>query len=89
MDALTLFFSGAFMLASAAIALFFYRYWQRSRDRLFVVFALAFALLALERTVLAFFPAYLDGRHFIFVARLLAFVLIIYGIVDKNRPRRA
>lgn len=71
-----------------AFALFFFRYWERTRDRLFAILALTFTLLALERIVLAFVSHYLEGRHWIFVARLLAFVLILIGIIDKNRPHR-
>lgn len=81
------FISGAFMFASAAAALFFYQFWRKSRDRLFAILAVAFLLIAVERTVLAFVSVELEGRHLIFVARLVAFVLIILAILDKNRRR--
>jgi nitrate/nitrite transporter NarK len=85
------FLSGAFALASIASGFFFIRYWKQSRDRTFLILAIAFYLLALERTVLSFIPPALDGRHWIYLARLLAFVLLIVGIIDKNRrhPRSA
>ena len=79
---------GAFILACATVALFFLRYWRTSRDRLFAIMALAFALLGVERAVLAFVPPWYEGRHWIFLARLVAFILIIVGIIDKNRPHR-
>lgn len=82
------FLPGAFTMACLAIALFFAVYWRKTRDRLFAVFALAFLLFALERIVLAFVPADQEGRHWIFLARLIGFVLIIVGVVDKNRPQR-
>jgi hypothetical protein len=82
------FLSGAFAAVSVAIGLFFLRFWQRSRDRLFALLALAFLLLAAERTVMAFVPAALDGRHLIYFARLVAFALIILGVIDKNRRQR-
>lgn len=82
------FLSGALVVASAAVALFFVKYWRATHDRLFAILAFAFCLLALERTVLAFVPVSLEGRHWIFLARLLAFALIIVGVLDKNRPRR-
>lgn len=82
------FLPGAYMMACLAIALFFALYWRRTRDRLFAVFALAFVLFAVERFVLVFVPADLEGRHWIFLVRLIGFVLIIAGVVDKNRPRR-
>lgn len=83
-----LFLPGAFTMACVAIALFFTLYWRKTKDRLFAVLALAFLLFAIERVVLAFVPADQEGRHWIFLARLIGFVLIIIGIVDKNRPQR-
>ena len=80
------FTSGAFCMAAAAVALFFLRFWRTSRDRLFAILSLAFMLLAVERAVLAFVPLQHEGRHWIYVARLVAFALIILGILDKNRP---
>jgi predicted membrane-bound spermidine synthase len=82
------FVSGAFTMASAAVALFFLRFWRRSHDRLFAILSAAFALLAVERTVLAFVRLEHEGRHWIYVARLFAFILIIVGVLDKNRPRK-
>jgi hypothetical protein len=82
------FLSGAATLACAAIALFYMRYWRRTHDRLFVALALAFSMLALERTVLVLVPPAYEGRHLIYLARLAAFVLICAGIIDKNRSRR-
>lgn len=79
---------GAFVMASAAVALFFFRYWRTTSDRLFAIFSVAFGLFAVERTVLASVPAHLEGRHLIFLVRLAAFVLIIFAVIDKNRRRR-
>lgn len=83
-----LFISGAFCMASVAVALFFFRFWKKSDDRLFAILCVAFALLAVERGVLAFVRIESEGRHWIYSARLVAFVLIILGVLDKNRPRR-
>lgn len=81
------FCSGAFAAASLAVALFFFRFWRKSQERLFAILGLAFALLALERSVLSSVPAAHESRHWIYLARLVAFALIIVGILDKNRPR--
>lgn len=85
--ALHAFLSGACCLGSLAVALFFSRFWKKSHDRIFALFTAAFALLALERGVLSFIPAQQDGRHLIYLARLLAFTLILLGVVQKNRPK--
>lgn len=82
------FLSGATALGCAAIALFFVRYWRKSGDRLFAIFALAFGLLAGERLGLAFVSPALEGRNLVYLMRLCAFILIIIGIVDKNRSPR-
>lgn len=82
--------SGMFVGMGLAVGLFFCRFWQKTRERLFALLALVFLLLSIERCVLAFVPAGHESRHFIFIVRLLAFALLIIGIVDKNRqsPRR-
>jgi hypothetical protein len=76
---------GALSMGSATIALFFLRYWQRSHDRLFVFFAIAFAVMALNWVGLAFIDPGAELRHTLYLLRLAAFVLIIIGIIDKNR----
>ena len=78
------FIDGAMTMAFLANALFFRRAWAKSRDSFFALFSAAFALMALERIPLAFVSAGQHERSFIFLIRLLAFVLIIVAIVRKN-----
>jgi hypothetical protein len=75
-------------MASVVAALFFWRYWKVSRDRLFGFFALAFAAMAVNWLGLAAVDPAFELRHYIYLVRLLAFVLIIMGIIDKNRRGR-
>lgn len=82
------FISGAFVMACLAVALFYVRYWRRTHDRLFAILAVAFVMLSIERLVLGFVPTQMEGRHLIFLLRLAAYATIIFGIVDKNWPRR-
>jgi hypothetical protein len=83
------FFWGALAMASWMAGLFFLRYWRSSRDRLFVFFALGFWALTAQWTAnLAILPE-AEGRHYVFLLRLLAFLLIIVGVVDKNRRGKA
>lgn len=65
--------------------LFFLKFWARSRDRLFAMFAAAFGILAVQRLALALTNEYAEDRPEIYMIRLLAFVIIIVAIVDKNR----
>lgn len=82
---LKIFLHGATVMGSVACALFFLRFWRQSRDRLFAFFGLAFAALAANWTVLTLFDATDETRHYIYLLRLVAFGLIIFGIWDKNR----
>jgi hypothetical protein len=79
------FFSGASVLAAAAIALFFLRYWRETGDRLFLFFAVAFAIFMVNRTLLTILDDASEARPAVYLARALAFVLIAVAIVDKNR----
>jgi hypothetical protein len=81
------FVSGATMAAALVIALIFFRYWRQTHDRLFLGFALGFAVFALSRLILAFMPEDDEGRIFVYGFRLAAFLLILAAIVDKNRSR--
>ena len=83
------FVSGATMAAALVIALIFFRYWRQTHDRLFLGFALGFAVFAASRLILAFMDEDDEGRIFVYGLRLLAFLLILAAIVDKNRGRRA
>lgn len=79
------FLSGAIMVGCFVAALFFYRFWRRTLDRLFVWFAVAFLLMGIERLVLAIAHLSEVSSPAIYVMRLIAFGLIIAAIVDKNR----
>ena len=88
MDEANAFISGATFLTSAAIALFFVRFWQQSGDRLFAIFALAFAAFAANRLILVALGDDNENATYVYLVRLAAFVLIIVAIVDKNRRDR-
>lgn len=76
---------GACAMACFVIGLFFLRYWRVGRDRLFLFFVAAFWAFALNWAGLALVQPNDDTRHWFYAVRLVAFVLIIAGIIDKNR----
>lgn len=78
------FLSGAATLAHLIAALFFLRFWRKTADRLFFVFALAFVLFALNQGLAHLLSVYHEPTSFIYALRVLGFVLILYAIVDKN-----
>ena len=78
------FLSGAITLGFLVAGLFFLRFWRRTHDRLFAIFAAAFWLMGLNWLLLAIFAA--DEIHSaVYGIRLVAFVLILIAIIDKNR----
>lgn len=80
--------SGALMLACFVAGLFFYKFWMKSHDRLFMFFSFAFFLLSLERLVLGYLGTNNEPSPFIYLIRLGAFLLIIFAIYNKNKERR-
>jgi hypothetical protein len=81
----TAFISGASCVAAAVIALFFLRFWRDTRDRLFLLFGLAFAVFAVNRLLLTLIDDDSEGRTLVYGVRALAFVMIAAAIIDKNR----
>ena len=67
--------------------LLFYRFWRDTGDRLLVLFAFAFWLLAASWLLLAILDPRDDARPYVYVIRLVGFLLIIAAVVDKNRQR--
>ena len=79
------FIHGALFLACGVCGLFFFHFWTLSRDRLFVYLAASFWILGLHWLVLGLSDPAQETRHYFYAARLLAFGLIVIGILDKNR----
>lgn len=77
--------SGVLVALDAIAGLFFLKFWVASRDRLFVMFAAAFWILGLQRLLLAATRTVFEDQALFYSLRLLAFVIIIVAIIDKNR----
>jgi hypothetical protein len=78
-----LFLLGAFamgcMLASAA----FLRFWLRTRDRLFLWFALSFLLEAINRAAFAASDLPDDASYY-YGVRLVSYLMLLWAVVEKN-----
>ena len=85
---LAAFAGGALTLGFLAVGLFFLKFWRRTRDGLFLAFAVAFALLAANQAipVLAGVPS--EDQGYVYLLRLAAFVVIIAAILRKNLERK-
>ncbi len=81
------FLLGAFAMGCAMAALAFFQFWQRTGDRLFLWFALSFAIEAANR---CFFAAsgLPDDASYYYGVRLLSYLLLLWALIEKNWPRR-
>ena len=74
------FLSGMAAAGFLVAALFFFRFWRRTRDTLFAIFSLAFILFAINQA--AFLP--LQNQHenesWIYLFRMLGFLLLLLAI---------
>ena len=86
----TVFFVAGLMSAGYFMAgAFFLRFWWRRRDPLFVGFAIAFWLMALNQAVAAYSRVGRAENSAAYVLRLLAFAIIIIAVLGKNRGRNS
>lgn len=76
---------GAVAMASSIAALFFLRFWRQTRDTLFLLFSLAFAVDAVTRLALGLGNISRENEPHFYIARLVTFTLILIAIINKNR----
>jgi hypothetical protein len=76
--------SGAVAMSSLVAAVFFLRFWHSTRDRFFLIFAVAFALYAISQFALGW-PRASEFEPYFYLPRLITFALIIVAVLDKNR----
>jgi hypothetical protein len=81
---LAAFLSGMITMGCLMAGLFFFRFWRRTSDALFVYFGVSFCLLAAGQTLSLLFETPREDRSWIYLLRLAAFILLIVGIVGKN-----
>ncbi len=77
--------SGGLALGYLVAALFFLRFYRETSDRLFGIFGAAFVLLAAQRVALSVLTNAGYDTTWLYGVRLLAFLLILAAIIDKNR----
>jgi peptidoglycan/LPS O-acetylase OafA/YrhL len=83
------FMSGMVTAGYLVAALFFLRFWRRTKDNLFATFAVSFLLFAAgQASVLAFVGPHDDGT-WTFLLRLAGFALLLVAIVRKNFSKSA
>jgi hypothetical protein len=85
---LVAFMSGAVCLGYLVAALFFLKFWRRTRDGLFAAFAAAFVLLAANQAVPVLFGIPDEALGGVYLLRLAGFLLIILAVLRKNLAGR-
>ena len=78
------FLSGMITMGFLVGALFFARFWTRRRDVLFLAFAAAFCLLALNQALLTLGGVPREEQSWVYLLRLAAFMLIAGAVAYKN-----
>ncbi len=80
---------GALAMGFGVAGLFFLRFWRKTQDRLFALFALAMFLMASTRIAMALLNTHGDRLQHLYWVRFIAFLVILLAILDKNRPENS
>ncbi len=86
---LLVFMHGALAMGCFAIGLKFLKFWHLSRDRFFIWFAAAFWTFMLGWILKLAAPTYTEHSHYLYLPRLVGFLLILFAIGMKNRRSKA
>ena len=80
--------SGALLFAYFIAGIHFCRFWRLTGDRLFLHFAVAFWLFALNQLATSIPAVANETTGYEYLLRVLGFILILAAVVDKNLVRR-
>lgn len=78
------FLLGTISTLSFTAALYFLKFWRRTRDGLFLAFSIAFFIEAGNRVAVIFLKNPSEGSPAIYLIRLGAFLIILGAILRKN-----
>jgi uncharacterized membrane protein HdeD (DUF308 family) len=83
------FLLGVIATSSLIAGVFFLKFWKKTRDSLFLAFGLAFVVEGLNRCAVLLLNKPNEGSPYIYLVRLLAFLLILAAILRKNYGKPA
>ena len=83
-SAIESFLLGVIATTSLVAGVFFLKFWRHTRDTLFLAFAIAFLIEFGNRVALLLATHSNEGSPWIYVVRLIAFLLILGAILKKN-----
>jgi uncharacterized membrane protein HdeD (DUF308 family) len=78
------FLMGVIAMASLTAGVFFLKFWKNTRDPFFLAFAASFLMEGVNRTFVLFLARPNEGNPWIYIVRLLSFLLILWAILHKN-----
>ena len=79
------FLGGAIAMGFAVAALFFLKFWHRTREKLFLAFSGSFLLLAVTQALLTLSGVPTEERSQLYLLRLMAFLLLLGAMWWQNR----
>ena len=88
MQQVQVFIAGMVTMGFVISGLFFFRFWIRTRDRLFAIFGIAFCLMAVNEIFTPPSVTAQNGFYYAYLLRIAAYLLLIAGIVAKNLEQR-
>lgn len=83
------FLGGAVAMGFAVAALFFLKFWRRTREGLFLAFAGSFLLFGATQALLTLSRVPTEERSWLYLLRLIAFLLILAALWWQNRRGRS
>jgi uncharacterized membrane protein HdeD (DUF308 family) len=83
------FLLGVIAASSITAAVFFLKFWKRTHDSLFLAFGVAFLIEGVNRIAVLEVERPNEGSPWTYVVRLIAFLIILAGILHKNYGRNA
>ena len=84
----SIFLLGVIAAASFTATLFFLRFWRETRDPLFAAFGFYFLVEGVNRVMLSTMAHPNEGSPWIYIARLIALLVLLGAIIRKNYPAR-
>jgi len=88
MTPLAIFIHGLNSAGCLVATVFFFRFWRRTADVLFLAFGIAFLLFAVNQAAVALSSVPRESQSWLYLLRLLGFVVIAAAILQRNLQQR-
>ncbi|MGB6941222.1 MAG: DUF5985 family protein [Bryobacteraceae bacterium] len=82
------FLLGVIATSSIIAGIFFLKFWRKTGDSFFLAFAASFLIEGLNRCGVMLLEKPNEGNPWIYLVRLLSFLLILVAILRKNYGRQ-